>query len=43
MHIHHIIPIENKEYRTDIKNLILLCSKCHGFVHSKKNTDKEFL
>lgn len=42
-HIHHIKPFSCKETRTDVDNLALLCRPCHHFVHSKKNTEKEFL
>lgn len=37
-HIHHIIPFTVKSYRCVVSNLILLCRKCHLWVHSKKNT-----
>lgn len=43
LHIHHIIPFEIKEFRSDVNNLVLLCAKCHRFVHSKYNTEHEFL
>lgn len=42
-HMHHIVPFSNKELRTDPTNVVLLCTKCHGFVHSQKNTEREFL
>jgi hypothetical protein len=42
-HIHHIISFANKEKRFSLKNLVLLCNKCHWWVHSNKNTDSEFL
>lgn len=41
--IHHIKPFYSKESRTDINNLILLCSPCHYWVHSNANTEKEFI
>ena len=41
--IHHISPFENKEFRAVLSNLVLLCKKCHGWVHSKKNKSKEFI
>lgn len=41
--IHHIESFKNKEKRTDVTNLVLLCKTCHLWVHSKKNTDKEFI
>jgi hypothetical protein len=42
-HIHHIISFQNKETRADIHNLVLLCRKCHLFIHSKKNIGKQFI
>jgi hypothetical protein len=43
MNIHHIVSFSVREYRADINNLVLLCVKCHRFVHSKKNTNQEFI
>lgn len=43
LHVHHVIGFANKELRADIDNLVLLCAKCHRFVHSKKNINKEFI
>jgi len=44
-HVHHLIPFQNGEAKSDldINNLILLCDKCHRFVHSKRNTENEYL
>jgi hypothetical protein len=42
-HIHHIISFINKKTRFDKKNLVLLCKKCHWFVHSSKNINKVFI
>lgn len=42
-HIHHIIPFEHVAHRSEISNLILLCRPCHHFVHSRKNTGKEYI
>lgn len=42
-HIHHIESFQIVEKRADVSNLILLCEICHHWVHSKKNTNKEFL
>ena len=36
LHIHHIISFEVKELRMELSNLVLLCEKCHFWVHSKK-------
>ena len=43
-HIHHIRPFsESVELRTDVNNLALVCEVCHHWIHSKQNTQKEFL
>jgi hypothetical protein len=42
-HIHHIKPFKHVELRAEVSNLILLCEICHQFVHSKKNTNNEYL
>jgi len=38
-----VIGFANKEIRADANNLVLLCVKCHRFVHSKKNINGEFI
>lgn len=43
LHIHHIISFPVKEYRTKLDNLVLLCKKCHNYIHSRKNTEGEFI
>ena len=42
-HIHHISSFKNKELRCNPNNLLLLCKKCHNWVHSKKNIEGIFL
>jgi len=44
-HVHHIIPFQNGEAQSDIdiNNLVLLCNKCHGFVHSRRNIENEYI
>lgn len=42
-HIHHIISFQHKPTQTDYNNLILLCKKCHLWVHSKKNKNNKFI
>ena len=42
-HIHHVIPFGNKAHRADVSNLVLLCEVCHRFVHSRRNTSREYL
>jgi len=41
--IHHIVSFANKDLRTDPNNLVLLCFKCHKWVHSKANKNKQFI
>lgn len=43
LQVHHIISFRNKELRSNIDNLVLLCKTCHNFVHSKKNINKEYI
>lgn len=44
MCIHHIVPFyESEKLRCDLNNLILLCLDCHYWVHSNKNTNKEYI
>lgn len=44
LHVHHIKDWEtNPEIRFDLLNAVTLCCRCHGWVHSKKNTAREFL
>lgn len=42
-HIHHVIPFGNREHRASVENLVLLCEICHRFVHSRRNTSREYL
>lgn len=43
-HIHHIKSFaENPSLRLELENLVLLCKKCHLWVHSKENHHGEFL
>lgn len=42
-HIHHIVPFEVVELRTEPTNLALLCNPCHYFAHSKRNLLALFL
>jgi 5-methylcytosine-specific restriction protein A len=43
-HIHHIKPFKSDiSERTNPENLITVCSKCHGFIHSKNNINHELL
>lgn len=42
-HVHHVVSFQAKELRAEVSNLALLCRPCHLFVHSKANTEREFL
>ena len=42
-HIHHIISFQIREKRGELSNLVLLCKKCHRWVHSKENANKKFI
>ena len=42
-HIHHIVSFMVRELRAEVSNLVLLCRQCHLWVHSNKNTGKEFI
>ena len=42
-HVHHIVSFAVRAVRADPTNLALLCAPCHRFVHSKANTQSEFL
>lgn len=41
--IHHIVPFQVKELRAELSNLVLLCTACHRFVHSKANVNRDFI
>lgn len=44
IHGHHIIPwAGNEALRFDQSNVVTICQPCHSWIHSKKNTAKEFL
>ncbi len=42
-HIHHIKPFRFTECRAEVSNLVLLCEICHHFVHSRRNTENEYI
>jgi predicted HNH restriction endonuclease len=42
-HIHHVVSFMVRELRAEPDNLVLLCKKCHLFVHSRKNKTSEFI
>lgn len=42
--IHHIYPFDkSKHLRANPDNLVVLCHRCHMFVHGSKNTERRFL
>lgn len=41
--IHHIVPFPYKPLRAAVDNLVLLCEKCHYWIHSNENTEKKFI
>jgi hypothetical protein len=44
LHAHHVKNWRDyPDNRFDFNNLITLCSKCHRWVHSKKNVNNDFI
>ena len=44
LHVHHIKPwAGNAELRFEMSNAVTLCQSCHRWVHSRKNTEQEYL
>jgi len=44
LHAHHIKPwAGNEALRFDPTNAVSLCRKCHSWVHSRRNTAREYL
>lgn len=41
--IHHIVSFACRELRAELSNLVLLCEKCHYWVHSSENTEGKFI
>lgn len=42
LHVHHIVSFAYEPLRANPSNLTLLCNRCHRWVHSKKNVNKEW-
>ena len=44
LHVHHVRPWSgNPDLRFNLGNVVTLCRGCHGWVHSRANTDREYL
>ncbi len=43
LHIHHIVSFQYEDLRLNKNNLILLCKKCHDWVHSNKNLNNDYI
>jgi thymidylate synthase (FAD) len=44
LNVHHLKPwAGNPLLRFELSNVVVLCRKCHRYVHSKNNTTKEFI
>lgn len=43
MHVHHIAPFAVVHLRAEPSNLVLLCPRCHGFIHRRRNVGREFI
>jgi hypothetical protein len=43
LHVHHIVSFSVKHLRCEPSNLVLLCKKCHVYVHSRKNKEGEYI
>jgi hypothetical protein len=44
LHTHHKKSwADYPDNRLDLDNLITICKKCHNWIHSKKNTKKDFI
>ena len=41
--IHHIVSFACVALRAETENLVLLCERCHYWVHSKSNTNRLFI
>jgi HNH endonuclease len=42
-HVHHVVSFQVRELRSEMSNLILLCADCHRWIHSKANTEQEYI
>ncbi|MFA5636654.1 MAG: HNH endonuclease signature motif containing protein [Anaerovoracaceae bacterium] len=42
LHVHHIVSFAVEALRAEPDNLILLCARCHRWVHSKRNRKGEY-
>ena len=42
-HIHHIADFSHKKLRANPDNLVLLCFRCHRWVHSRANKERKWV
>ena len=42
-HIHHRVSFAVPDFRTAIDYMVLLCDKCHYWVHSKANVNRDWI
>jgi len=43
LNVHHMIPFPDSKFQITEDKLITLCRKCHSWVHSNQNINREFL
>ena len=42
-HVHHVVSFAVEPLRAILSNLLLVCEPCHQWIHSRKNTRREYL
>jgi 5-methylcytosine-specific restriction endonuclease McrA len=42
-HIHHIVSFAYAPLRLEPTNLVLVCNTCHRWIHSRRNSDQQWL
>jgi hypothetical protein len=44
LHSHHVKPwAGHEDTRFDLNNIITVCQKCHNWIHSRENVNREYL